>query len=153
MITATIENIQEAQARNQEQIAMLQPRNELGEAVKIVAAEASRYAISITHVGRYIQSKSGRWRYARPHEQGRGGGALRASHRTAFAETGNSATATISLDAGATNPLTGHRTQMYGAYEHKRGGAHAFYARTVTERGAEALARGNAYLAQKVVTP
>lgn len=153
MIVATIENLQEFQRRNQEQIAALQPKGAMGEAVRIAASELQRYAISVTHAGRYIQSKSGKWRYARAHEQGRGGGALRASHRMAFAESGDTATATLSLDAGATNPLTGQRTALYGFYEHRRGGQHAFYARAINERGAEALSRAQAYLARKVVTP
>lgn len=152
MIVATIENLQEFQQRNQEQIAMLQPKNAMGEAVRIAASELQRYAISVTHVGRYIQSKSGKWRWARPHEQWRGGGALRASHRMAFSESGDSATATISLDPQATNPLTGRRTALYGVYEHQRGGAHAFYRRAVNERGAEAMNRAQAYLARKVVS-
>lgn len=150
MIVATIENLQEFQQRNQERIAMLAPRGELGEAVKIAALEIQRYAISITHVGRYIQSKGGKWRYARPNEQGRGGGALRASHRIEYADAGDNATATISLDQQATNPLTGQRTALYGYYEHQRGGQHAFYARSVRERGAEATNRARSYLARKV---
>lgn len=153
MITATIENIQEFQARNQQQIAALKPSGALGEAVKVTAAELMRYSISVTHVGRYIQSKSGRWRYARPTEPGRGGGALRASHRMAFEESGANATATISIDAGTTNPLTGNKPSVYGVYEHRRGNEHAFYARAVRERGGEAQARGMAALRKGIVTP
>lgn len=152
MIIVTIESIQELQARNQQMIAALKPSGALGEAVKVTAAELQRYAISVTHVGRYIQSRSGRWRYARPHEQGRGGGALRASHRMAFSESGNSATATISIDAGSINPLTNQKPSVYGVYEHRRGGEHAFYARAVRERGTEALNRGRAAL-RKGLTP
>ena len=146
MIVVSIENIQEFQARNQEQIAALQPSGALGEAAKVAALELGRYAISITHVGRYIQSKSGKWRYARPHEQGRGGGALRASHRIAFVESTRDATATISIDPNTTNPLTGQKPSVYGGYEHQRGGAHAFYARAVNERGDEALRRARVVL-------
>ena len=146
MIGGTIENIQEVQARNQQMIAALQPRGALGEGVKVAGAELMRYAISITHVGRYIQSKSGRWRYARPNEPGRGGGALRALHRIDFAQSGGDATATISLDKDAVNPLTGQKPSVYGVYEHQRGREHAFYARAVRERGDEALARGRAVL-------
>lgn len=153
MISVTIENIQELQARNQQMIAALKPSGALGEAVKVTASELQRYAISVTHVGRYIQSKSGRWRYARPHEQGRGGGALRASHRMAFSESGkDSATATISIDGGSVNPLTNQKPSVYGVYEHRRGGEHAFYARAVRERGTEALNRGRAAL-RKGLTP
>ncbi len=141
MIVATIENLQEFQQRNQEQIAMLRPRNEMGEAVRIAASELQRYAISITHVGRYIQTRTGKWRYARPHEQGRGGGALRASHRIVFAESARDATATISIDPSVSNPLTGQKPSVYGGYEHQRGGTHAFYARSLSERGDEALRR------------
>jgi hypothetical protein len=153
MITATIENIQELQARNQEMIAALKPSGAMGEAVRVTAAELQRYAISITHVGRYIQSKSGRWRYARPHEQGRGGGALRASHRMTFNESGSTASATINIDASTANPLTGQKPSVYGVYEHRRGGEHAFYSRAVRERGAEAKARGVAALRKGMVRP
>lgn len=153
MISVTIENIQELQARNQERYAALTPSGALGEAVKVTAAELQRYAIAVTHVGRYIQSKSGRWRYARAHEPGRGGGALRASHRIDYSETGGTATATINLDAGTVNPLTGNKPSVYGVYEHRRGGEHAFYARAVRERGTEALARGAAVLRKGITTP
>jgi hypothetical protein len=153
MITATIENIQEAQARNQQRIAALQPSSAMGEAVKVAASELMRYAISITHVGRYIQSASGRWRYARPHEPGRGGGALRASHRMEFTERRDTATATINIDAGSVNPLTNNKPSVYGVYEHQRGGEHAFYARAVRERGTEAMNRGMAVLRKGVVNP
>lgn len=153
MIVASIENIQAFQARNQERIAALEPASALGEAVKVAALEIQRYAISVTHVGRYIQSKSGRWRYARPHEQGRGGGALRASHRIELAQSGSDATATISIDKDAVNPLTGQKTSVYGVYEHRRGGEHAFYARAVRERGDEAVRRGRAVLQQRMQTP
>lgn len=133
MISVSIENIQEIQARNQQMVAALRPSGALGEAVKVTALELQRYAISITHVGRYIQTRTGRWRYARPHEE------LRASHRIAFSDSGaNTATATISIDAGSANPV------VYGKYEHRRGGEHAFYARAVRERGTEAMNRGRA---------
>lgn len=152
MIASGIENIQEFQARNQEQIAALQPSGALGEAVKVAVLELERYAISVTHVGRYIQSKSGKWRYARPHEQGRGGGALRASHRIVFAESARDATATISIDPSVSNPLTGQKPSVYGGYEHQRGGTHAFYARSLSERGDEALRRARRVL-RDGVTP
>ena len=152
MISVTIENIQELQARNQQRYAALHPSGALGEAVKVTAAELQRYAISVTHVGRYIQTRSGRWRYARPHEAGRGGGALRASHRIDYSETGGKPTATINLGAGAVNPLTGQKPSVYGVYEHRRGNEHASYARAVRERGAEALARGSAVL-RRGLTP
>ena len=145
MISVSIENIQEVQARNQQMVAALRPSGALGEAVKVTALELQRYAISITHVGRYIQTRTGRWRYARPHEEGRGGGALRASHRIAFSDSGaNTATAIISNDAGSVNPLTNQKPVVYGKYEHRRGGEHAFYARAVKERGTEAMNRGRA---------
>jgi hypothetical protein len=39
----------------------------------------------------------------------------------------------IYLDPSAINPRTGQKPAVYGYYENKRGGEHAFYDRTVEE--------------------
>jgi hypothetical protein len=140
-ISASIASIQRMQDDNLRKIGALSPQGELGEAVRDVMVGAHRYAVSITHVGRYIQTRSGKYRYARPGEAARGGGALRASHRMEFAEDGQGATGRIFIDPSTINPLTGHKPVEYGLYEHRRGGEHAFYARTIGEYGPRALAR------------
>lgn len=44
----------------------------------------------------------------------------------------------ISIDRGAVN-IAGQKPYVYGFYEHRRGGDHAFFQRTVDEAGDEAL--------------
>jgi hypothetical protein len=44
------------------------------------------------------------------------------------------ATGRIYIDPTAVNPR-GQRPEEYGVYEHARGGSHAFYERTIKERG------------------
>lgn len=140
-VRASIANIQRMQDDNLRKIGALSPQGELGEAVRDVMVGAHRYAVSITHVGRYIQTRTGKYRYARPGEAAVGGGALRASHRMEFAEDTQGARGRIFIDPNTTNPLTGDKPVEYGVYEHRRGGEHAFYARTIGEYGPRALAR------------
>jgi len=133
-INLDIGGIQEAQDANARAIAALQPSGELGDAIREATTELHRYAASITHVGRYVQSKSsGKWRWAGRGEAGVGGGALRASHRMEV----SGLRGRIYIDPGATNSRTGRRPAEYGAYEENRSGEHAFYARTLTEYGPE----------------
>lgn len=122
----TIQGLQEAQQANQQAIAAVSPRGGLGRAVQAATVEAQRYAISITHVGRYRRGGG----FV-------GGGALRASHRMSV-EPGSrtGARGMVYLDPGAVNPLTHQRPAQYGPFEHKRGYPHNFYERTVNERGA-----------------
>jgi len=113
-VKLTITGLQEAQEANLRMIAAVKPKDSrLSEAVRYGAVEAQRYAESITHV----------WKYR--------GGALKASHRIAW---DGGLTATISIDEKAVNPR-GQRPAIYGPYEHRRGGQHAFYQRTAEERG------------------
>jgi hypothetical protein len=113
-VNLTITGLQEAQQANLRLIAAMKPGGRLAGAVQYGAIEAHRYAVAISHV----------WIY-------RGGG-MKASHRIAW---NGGLEATISLDPSAVNPR-GQRPAVYGYYEHRRGGEHAFYKRTEVERGA-----------------
>jgi hypothetical protein len=119
----SIEGLQELQAENNKMIAALRPGTALGRMLTLVVADLSRYAITITHVDT---------------------GALRASHRMAIYDDYGE----VYVDPSATNPRSGVRTAVYGAIEEARGGEHAFYTRTVNERGASAMDRARAYLEQ-----
>lgn len=103
-----IKGIQEAQAENAKRIARLQPRGEVGQKIKDLTSSAHRYAVSITHVIT---------------------GSLRASHRMEI----KGLRGRIYLDPSAVNPRSGQKPAVYGYYENKRGGEHAFYDRTVEE--------------------
>jgi hypothetical protein len=119
----SITGIQEAQAANLQVIAALQPEGALGRAIQYGTLEAHRYAVAVTHVGKYRQPGGG---YV-------GGGALRGSHRAKVEGLQGS----IYIDPTTINPRRpkGARPAEYGVYEHKRGGSHAFYQRVVDERG------------------
>jgi len=114
-VTATIQGIQEAQQKNQRQIAALRPSGPYGEAVRDGTAELQRYAIAVTHVdtgalkGSHVMEVKGLW--------GR-----------------------IFIAPGGVNPK-GQRPAHYGPFEHARGGDHAFYERTVAERGQQVIDR------------
>jgi hypothetical protein len=123
-IHLSITGIQQAQARNQRMIAALQPSGAVGRAVQYGTVAAQRYAISITHVGRYKVGAGGTWV---------GGGTLRASHRMELSR----AQGRVFIDPTSVNPRTGARAAVYGPIEHARGGTHAFYERVSAERGAQ----------------
>lgn len=108
----SIEGIQELQAYNVRAIASLRPDGVAGEAVQYGTAEVHRYAVAITHVIT---------------------GSLRGTHRMAI--EGGGERGRISLDPGTINPRTRQKPSVYGVGEHERGGSHAFYDRTVDERG------------------
>lgn len=111
----SITGLQEAQFDNQKRIAALQPSGKLGEAIKEATLAAQRYAIQITHVWPIL------------------GGGLRASHRVEV----KGLMGRIYIDPHAVNPR-GQMPAVYGFYENKRGGDHAFYDRTVEEFGGQA---------------
>lgn len=115
----TIKGIQKAQQKNQRRIAALKPNSVFGQAIKTATIRAYRYAVSITHVDT---------------------GSLRASHRMQV----HGLRGRIYIDPSAHNPRSGLPVRVYGPYEHSRGGSHAFYHRTVVERGGE-VARYAAY--------
>ena len=108
----SITGLQEAQADNQRHIAMMKPTGELGAAIREITVGAQRYAITITHVIT---------------------GSLRASHRMEV----KGLRGKIYIDPSAINPRTEQMPVVYGFYENKRGGEHAFYDRTVDEYGRE----------------
>jgi hypothetical protein len=106
-----IKGLQEVQRANLKLIAAVKPNGGLGRAVLYAATDIHRYAVSITHVDT---------------------GALKASHRI---EKIGAASYRIFIDPAAKNPRSGARTSVYGPAEHNRGGEHAFYERTMNERG------------------
>lgn len=109
-VSMTITGLQEVQDLNIRLIAAMKPSGGLGRAVKYATTEAHRYAVAITHVDT---------------------GALRASHRMEI----EGLRGIISIDPTAKNPRSKALTSEYGVVEHERGGQHAFYERTVKERG------------------
>lgn len=110
--TLTIRGLQQAQDRILRAHAAMQPSGAAGQAVQVGTAEAHRYATSITHVDT---------------------GTLRIAHRPEVDKS--RLRGTVSIDPSAVNPRTGERAADYGPIEHARGGSHAFYRRTATERG------------------
>lgn len=120
----TITGIQHAQQRNQRQIAALRPSGAFGEAIREATVELERYAIAVTHVDT---------------------GALKSSHTM----TVKGLTGQIFLSPSAVNPY-GLRPARYGPVEHARGGEHAFYDRTVAERGQQVLDRAAQRIARAV---
>lgn len=108
--SVSIKGIQKVQAANVKAIAALKPKGALGRAIQWATAEAHRYAVYITHVDT---------------------GSLKASHRM----TVKSSRGRVYIDRTATNPRSKQKPAIYGQYEEERGGAHAFYTRTINERG------------------
>jgi len=104
----SIKGLQEAQAANARRIALFKPGGKIQKDIKKVTMAAHRYAVSITHVDT---------------------GSLRASHRLEM----KALRGRIYIDQSAVNPRSGQKPSVYGFYENKRGGEHAFYDRTVEE--------------------
>jgi hypothetical protein len=111
-MSVSIYGIETAQAAMVRAIEATKPESGMGSAVKTALTVLYRHAVQITHVDT---------------------GALRASHRMGL--YGNRGE--IYIDPGAQRG-DGQRPAIYGPHEHRRGGAHAFYARTVEEAGATA---------------
>jgi len=108
-----IEGIQAAQAAVNRVVASTRPAGALGAAVQEATVRLHRYAVGVTHVDT---------------------GALRGSHTMRITRTRGE----IYISPNARH-ATGKRPAEYGVYEHRRGGSHAFYARTVAEHGQAAL--------------
>lgn len=104
----SIRDIQRAQAAMLRAANAVKPRNGLAAAVKAATIDAHRYVVYITHVDT---------------------GGLRAAHKMAI----RGARGEIYIDPSARRS-DGDRPAIYGVYEHRRGGSHAFYERTVAER-------------------
>ena len=120
----TIEGIQEVQQRNLRRIAALKPEGAAGQAVKDAMIALQRYAVQVTHVGKY-----------------EGGGALKSSHRM---RTEGGLEGEIYIDPSSVSPRRGRSNTKpveYGVYENARGGEHAFYDRTEAEAGPGVSAR------------
>jgi hypothetical protein len=101
-IQYTIRGIQQAQAKNNQRIARLQPASDLGKMIQNVTIFTHRQAVAVTHVDT---------------------GALKGSHRMKI--TGERGL--VYLDPGAVNPRSKAKVVDYGPIEHARGGSHAFY--------------------------
>lgn len=106
--SAEIGDLEELQRLNAAMIAELKPSGALGRAVQRITLLAQRYAIDITH---------------------RDTGALAGSHRVDV----QGHQGRIFLDPSASNPRSRQLVSRYGAFEHERGGDHAFYERTANE--------------------
>jgi len=98
-----------------------QAAGELGGAINVAAQHLSAYAVRISHV----------WT-----------GALQESH--SIDQSG--ARAVIYPNPGVVNPISLKSPAEYGIYEERRGGSHAFYARTVSEDGQAAANAAETYL-------
>lgn len=107
----SIAGIQEVMAANLRLIAALE-KSPIRDAVM----DLHRWAVAITHVDT---------------------GALRASHRMEVRDQEGR----IYIDPNSVNPRSKRRPAEYGVYEHHRGGSHAFYQRTLKERGSHVAKR------------
>lgn len=110
-MTFSIRGIQEAQEKNLKRIAAMKPAGEFGKALQFALTAAHRYAVQITHVDT---------------------GALKGSHRMKLELLWRRGI--IYIDP-ASPGKRGTPPVEYGVYEHRRGGSHAFYKRTVDEAG------------------
>lgn len=135
-IQVGIAGIQETQKAVMDAAAlMVSPEGLPGTVGKITLA-LHRYAVAVTHVGRYRQTKSGKYRYAKVGEGGVGGGSLRASHLVSLPSDMTNPVGVVYVNPSSVNPLTGGKPSLYGLYEQNRGGEHAFYARAIAEADA-----------------
>jgi hypothetical protein len=97
-----ISGLQEAQAANLRDIQAVSPSGGLGRAVQMVALDAHRYELTLTHVDT---------------------GALRASERV---EAMGAARWEIYIDPSARNPRSAGLVSSYAEVENDRGGSHAY---------------------------
>jgi len=123
-VMVTIKGVQEAQQRNQRQIAALRPAGPFGAAVREATVQLQRYSIGLTHVDT---------------------GALKGSHTMEV----KGLWGRVFLSHSAVNPHGG-RPARYGPFEHARGGDHAFYDRAVAEYGQQVIDRAAAKIAVAV---
>lgn len=98
----------------------LDARGDLGDITLLMAGLALNYASSITH----------QWTAT-----------LYKSYILDTSELNSHNRVYVHIDPSVTNPL-GQRPVRYGPFEHARGGEHAFFRRTVDERGDQILTQG-----------
>lgn len=100
-------------------VEQMRGQGSLGTGISSVTRGALAYAKEITHVVT---------------------GGLQGAHRGTI-ELTEQPRGIIFIDPSSINPV-GERPYIYGPKEHGKGGDHAFYARTVAERGQELVVRG-----------
>ena len=121
----SIRGLQEAQRSNMRDMAAVKTTGGLGRAIQMVALDAHRFEVSITHVDT---------------------GALRASQRVGMDKP---ARWTIYIDPSATNPRTGQNVNRYAEPENSRGGEHAFAERTL-DQADQFVGRARTYLLSQI---
>ena len=129
MAKMNIKGIQRTQKRNLKRIARL---SKMGDMVTPMAISLHRYSVGITHVDR---------------------GALKAAQRIAIKSRSQRVSrGRIYIDEGAMT-MEGKVPADYGVYEHRRGGEHAFFDRTVKEAGPRAIRVGKRWVNKIVNNP
>ncbi len=127
---ARVRGYQALQRANMQLMDAISPSGGLGEAVKQATIFLHRYAVSITH---------------------KITGTLASSHLMDFSSGGlethwkgirfrSNAIGVIHISPLTRNPVSGERPVEYGPKEHRRGGSHSFYKRTMDERAVHAQA-------------
>lgn len=117
-----VEGLREAQEALQRAERFVSGAEGVQRVIGEAAMRAQRYAVGITHVDT---------------------GALKNAHRMRL----GGKHAEIYLDPGARNE-NGGRPAVYGPYEEARGGAHAFYRRTIDEAGPDIVRQAQADMAR-----
>ena len=107
-------------------IAAVLPTGELGRAIQFATPEVREYAASVTHRVTGALANAHTWKYIA---------------RIPMGEVFISPSA---QGAGSSRP------SKYGIVEHARGGDHAFYDKTVRERGQAILTRAEEYIGSRV---
>ena len=123
-----IKGIQRAQKRNLKRVARL---SKMGDMIYPMTISLHRYSVGITHVDK---------------------GALKAAQRLGVKVSGRTATGRIWIDEGAMT-MEGKVPADYGVWEHRRGGDHAFFDRTVKEAGKRAIRVGKRWVKNVVENP
>jgi hypothetical protein len=132
-VKVVLDGAKEAQQANLRTMSQLSPSGRGGRAVFYMISDLWAYAVRITH---------------------RDTTALALSHRMQV--KGNRGEVYLDPDAQNPRPQGPRQTKphptpaVYGVHEHNRGGDHAFYDRTIGERGSDSLDRAMQYLAAGV---
>jgi len=112
-----MQGFDQAQAAMKRAVAAVKPDGELGAAVKEALFMAQAYAAQVTHIDTGTLSRSHLIQYT--------GGADGFVYPSPY----------------NINPKSHKSASYYAIYEENRGGAHAFYARTISEHGQAILAK------------